>query len=104
MNNDCFWVAFVESVSEYESASRIRSSRPEVFCKNGAFKNFTEFTGKNLPQSLFFNKFAGLGTGVFPVDIVRFLRTAFFYRTLPLAPSAESVSKTIFIFWKSMGI
>ena len=87
-------------MSGYESASRIRSSRPEIFRKNGAFKNFAEFTGKNLPQSLFFNKFAGLGTGVFPVDIVRFLRTAFFYRTLPLAPSVNLCLRRFSFFGK----
>ena len=37
-----------------------RSSRPNVFCKKGAFKNFTKFTGKHLRQSLFLNKVAGL--------------------------------------------
>ena len=38
-----------------------RGSRPEVFCKKGALRNFAKFTGKHLCQSLFFNKFAGLG-------------------------------------------
>ena len=33
-----------------------RSSRPEVFCKKGALRNFTKFTGKHPCQSLFFNK------------------------------------------------
>ena len=33
---------------------------PEVFCKRGVLRNFTEFTGKRLRQSLFFNKVAGL--------------------------------------------
>ena len=37
-----------------------RSSRPEVFCVKGLLRNFTEFTGKHLCQSLFFNKVAGL--------------------------------------------
>ena len=37
-----------------------RNSRPEVFCKNGAPRSFTEFTEKHLCQSLFFNKNAGL--------------------------------------------
>ena len=36
-----------------------RSSRPEVFCKRGVLKNFAKFTGKQLCQSLFFNKVAG---------------------------------------------
>ena len=52
-----------------------RSSRPEVFCKIGVFRNFAKLTGKHLCQSLFFDKVAGLrpatllkkrsGTGVF---------------------------------------
>ena len=35
-----------------------RSSRPEVFCKNGVYENFAKFTGKHLCQSLVFNKVA----------------------------------------------
>ena len=31
----------------------VRSSRPEVFCKKGVPRNFTELTGKHLCQSLF---------------------------------------------------
>ena len=31
-----------------------RSSRPEVFCKNGALRNFAKFTGMHLCQSLVF--------------------------------------------------
>ena len=40
--------------------SKYRSSRPEVFCKIGVLRNFAKFTGKQLCQSLFFNKVAGL--------------------------------------------
>ena len=29
------------------SASKFRSSRPEVLCKKGIFRNFTKFTGKH---------------------------------------------------------
>ena len=53
-----------------------RSRRPEVFCKKDILRNFTQLTGKQLCQSLFFNKVANLrpatllkrdsGTGVFP--------------------------------------
>ena len=32
------------------------SSRPEVFCKKGALRNFTKFIGKHLCQSLLLNK------------------------------------------------
>ena len=38
----------------------IRSNRPEVLCKKGVLRNFVKFTGKQLCQSLFFNKVAGL--------------------------------------------
>ena len=34
-------------------------SRPKVFCKKGALRNFVKFTGKHLYQRLFFNKVAG---------------------------------------------
>ena len=35
------------------------SSRPEVSCKKGVLTNVAKFTGKQLCQSLFFNKVAG---------------------------------------------
>ena len=34
----------------------LRSTRPEVFCKESVLKNFTKFTGKHLCQILFFSK------------------------------------------------
>ena len=37
-----------------------RNSRPEVFCRKGAHRNFTKFKRKHLCQSLFFNKVPGL--------------------------------------------
>ena len=40
--------------------SKLRSSRPEVFCKKGALRNFAKFTEKHLCRSLVFNKIAGL--------------------------------------------
>ena len=40
----------------YIKQSKDRSSRPEVFCKKGVFRNFAKFIGKHLCQSLFFNK------------------------------------------------
>ena len=43
-----------------EAGTKVRSSRPEVFCKKGVFRNFAKFTGKHLCQSLFFTKVAGL--------------------------------------------
>ena len=51
------------------------SSRPEMICKKGVLRNSAKFTGKQLRQSLCFNKVAGLslqlykkrdsGTGAF---------------------------------------
>ena len=38
----------------------IREAAPEVFCKTGVIRNFAQFTGKHLCQSLFFNKVGGL--------------------------------------------
>ena len=34
--------------------SKVRGSRPEEFCKKGVLRNFSNFTGKHLCQSLFF--------------------------------------------------
>ena len=65
-----------------------RSSCPEVFCKKGALRNFTKFTGKHLCQSLFLNKVAGLQPATlsrkrvwdsgFPLNFEKYLRTHFF--------------------------
>ena len=38
----------------------LRSSQRRCSVKKGVFRNFAKFTGKNLCQSLFFNKVAGL--------------------------------------------
>ena len=64
-----------------------RSSCPEVFCKEGAFRNFTKFARKHLCHSLFSNKVADLRPATllkksfwhrcFPVNFVKFLRTTF---------------------------
>ena len=66
---------------------KVRSSRPEVFCKKGALKNFAKFTAKRLCQSLFFNEVAGLRPATllkkrlwyrcFTVNFAEFLRTLF---------------------------
>ena len=44
----------------YDLVAKYGSSRPEVFCKKGALRNFTKFTGKHLCQGLFFNEVAAL--------------------------------------------
>ena len=70
------------------SVSQFRSSRPEVFCKKGVLRNFTNITGKHLCQSLFFNKVSGLRPDTllkkrlwhrcFSVNFGKFLRTPFY--------------------------
>ena len=55
-----YWHIPINEVDKHKTAFVIpRSSRPEVFCKNGVLRNFAKFTGKHLYQSLFFNKVAG---------------------------------------------
>ena len=59
--------------------------------KKGVLRDFTKFTGKDLCQSLFFNKVAGLTPATllkkrhwhwcFPVNFVKFLRTPFLQNT-----------------------
>ena len=53
--------------------------------KKGVLRNFAEFTGKHVCQSLFFNKVAGLKKTLwhrsFPVNIAKFLRTPFLQNT-----------------------
>ena len=68
-----------------------RSSRPDVVCKKGPLKNFPKIPGKQLCQSLFFNKVAGLRLATllkkrlwhrcFPANFVKFPRTPFLQNT-----------------------
>ena len=56
----CFSRAFITNFSVFNSDSYCSQKQPpEVFCNKGALRNFAKFTGKNLCQSLFFNKVAG---------------------------------------------
>ena len=70
---------------------KVRSSRPRVFCKIGALKYFSKFTGKHLCQSVVFSKVAGLKPATllkkrlwhrcFPVNFEKSLRTPFLQNT-----------------------
>ena len=62
----------------------------EVFCKESPPKNFAILTRKYLCWSLFFNFIKRLQHRCFPVNIAKFLRTAF-YRTPLLAPAKISL-------------
>ena len=76
----------VKSFTNLSKEIHFRSSRPEVFSKKGVLTNFKKFTGKDLCQSLFFDKVAGLSLQLekrlwqmcFPVNFVKFLKTPFF--------------------------
>ena len=71
----------------FRTLLNVRSSRLEVFRKKDVLRNFAKFTGKQLRQSLSFNKVAGLRPATllkkrkrlrhrcFPVDFPKFLRT-----------------------------
>ena len=61
----------------------LKKQPPEVFCKKGGLRNFAKFTGKDLCQSLFFNKVAGLRLWhrCFPVNFAKFPRTPFLQKT-----------------------
>ena len=72
----------------------------EVFCKKGVFRSFIKFTGKHLWQSLFFNKVAHLRPAtllkkrlaqVFSCEFYEISKNTFFYRTLPVAVSEDSI-------------
>ena len=68
-----------------------RSSHRSCSVKNKVLRNFAEFTGKHLSQSLFFNKVAGLRPATLskkrlwhmclPSNFVKFLRTPFLQNT-----------------------
>ena len=73
-----------------------RSSRPKVFCKKSVLRNFAEFAGKHLCQSLFLNKVAGLRSAtlfkkklaqVFSCGFCKISKNTFSYRTPPVAAS-----------------
>ena len=69
-----------------------KQSSRGILCKKGVLRNFTKFTGKQLCQSLFFNKVAGLRAATllkkrlwhkcFSVNFVKFLRKSFYIEHL----------------------
>ena len=80
-------IVMIKEQSKQEVTYIYRSSHRRCSVKKDVFRNFTKFTGKHLRQSLFFNKVAGLSPTTllkkrlwhrfFPVNFVKFLRTAF---------------------------
>ena len=78
-----------------ESVEKLRSSRPEVFCKKDVLRNFAKFIGKLLCQDLFFNKVSCLRPQVFSCEFCEFSKNIFFHRT-PLVTASVSVFPTFF--------
>ena len=90
----------------------LRSSHLRCFGKKGVLRNFTIFTGKQLCQSLFFNKVARPATLLkkrfwhrcFPVNIVKFLRKPFLPNTsgrllLYIPVYLRKKNSSAFIWW-----
>ena len=83
-----------------------RSSHPWCSTRKGVLRNFAKFTGKDLCQSLFFNKATDLRPATllkkklwrrcFPVSFAKFLRTLF-YRT-PLGDCFWSSNYSLFFY------
>ena len=89
-----FFVAKIFDNRKYKkhATNKIRSSHPEVFCKECVLRNFAKFTGKHKCQSFFFNKVAAPRPAnslkkrpwhrCFPVNFVQFVRGPFFIKYL----------------------
>ena len=65
--------------------SKGRSSRPEMFCKNGVIKNLTKFTGKHIWHSLFLIIFSQLyqkrdSAQLFSCEFCEIFKNSFFQR------------------------
>ena len=79
------------------NSTKYRSSQRRCPVRKGVLRNFAKFTGKQLCQSLFLNKVAGLRTATllkkrlmhrcFPVNFAKFLRT----------PSLENTSRRLLL-------
>ena len=68
--------------------STFKNWRLEVFYKKGILRNFAKFTRKQLCQSLFFNKVAGLRPQAqASSEFCEISKNTFFYKTLPVAAS-----------------
>ena len=81
-----------------------RSSRREVFCRKDVLRNFANFSGKHLYQSLFFNKVPGLSlffkketlAQVFFREFCDIFESTCFNRTALLAASVCPVKRHSF--------
>ena len=84
--SDCFSLHVCNTGSPCShNCIKSRNNRPVVFCKKDVLRSFAKFTGKQLCQSFFFNKVAGLQLLLknriwrrcFPMNFAKFPRTPF---------------------------
>ena len=85
-----FFVAKIFDNGKYKkhATNKIKSSHPEVFCREDVLRNFAKFTGKHKCQIFFFDKVAVPRSAnllkkrhwhrFFPVNFVQFIRRPFF--------------------------
>ena len=113
MMSSAIWKIFYEFLifcDFFHKPLGIRISHSGVFCKKDVLRIFVKFTGKNLCQSLFFNKVAGLRNMAyfpyFPYSSSTFNLSTYFFRMLFafLLPK-HSIGAGIFIYfarWMSL--
>ena len=77
-----------ENRQSFRSNSKLQKRPPEVFYKKGVNKNFAQFTGKHLYQSLFFNKEAV--AQVFSCEFCKIFKNTFFTEH-PRATASEVI-------------
>ena len=95
----CQSVSSKDILNGYKWAWNTSNRRPKGFCKKGVLKNFVKFAGKNLCQSVFFNKVADLMPekkpwhSCFPVNFGKILKTLFVCRAPRWLLSKHPVSQ-----------
>ena len=101
------WSRLVFYVYKYSLGNHsiiYRGNRLEVFCRKGVHRNFAKLTGKQLCQSLFFNKVAGLRPAtllkkrLWHSVFLRISKNNFFYKTPSAASACRLSSITISVY------
>ena len=96
INGSEMYLSYILKIVAQTTGLQFRSSRPEVFCKEGVLRNFSKFTGKHLCQSLFFNKVAGQACDfikketlakLFSCEFCEVSKSTFFTEHLPVTAS-----------------
>ena len=101
----CCFLLLTQAEYSRSWESKRQNKPPEVFCKTGVLRNFAKFRGKHLCQSLFFKTVASLRPAAllkmrlwhrcFPVNLAKFLRTAFLAEHLRWLPLKRAVTLKI---------